>query len=99
MYLSGFPRACNTKLIYDFGGHYGGQDRNTVEEIIEWVTRQMGTTSAYYVASTCKGQKNAARALRKLGFKSSIWNRCGWSGRKARIWWYCNRPKTRGLDT
>jgi hypothetical protein len=91
----GFPASCNTTTLSNFGGHYGGEEQNTVEQILEFLKTHI-VDGQYYVASTTYGQRNAAKALKKFGFKSSTWNRVGWSKSKARIWWYCQNCPDKG---
>jgi hypothetical protein len=91
-----WPGACNTTILHGFGGKYGSYDPNKVEDYVSWLNALCG--SRYYVASVCYGQAKAVKALKIAGFKCSTWNRLGWSGRKARIFWKPSGIKGGGID-
>lgn len=91
MKVHDFPGCCSAQVIGDLGGTHTSYGRTyevkadaLVKEIVEY---RWFKTDGIISATTNSDQREAAKALRKLGFKSSVSSKGGNHGKKIRIWY------------
>lgn len=91
MMVHDFPGCCSAQVIGDLGGtktSYGRTDKIETDTLIkEIVEYRWFKTDGIISATTNSDQREAAKALRKLGFKSSVSSKSGNHGKKIRIWY------------